>query len=326
MASVFGVLLGIAALAGVSVYTGLEEIGEALSRGGPWLFALAAFYPLELIPDAWAWRVLFPPEKRPSRGHFVRAMWFAHSVNRLLPTANFGGDVVRGRLALLEESPAPDVVTSLVADKTGDGLAAWVLLIVGGAFMVLHTDDPSMLGGLGAAVVGLGGALWAFIRIQRSSGVSGLLERISSEQTDWLARAGATTRDVERQLEWLYGETHRLAGSVAIRVVYNLLLAAEVWVAAAVMGVDLTVIDAVAIRAGGVAARSMAFVVWGGFGIQEGTYALLGSLVGAPPTALVAVSLATRLRELVTAVPGLAVWMTSEGRRAVADAPPESSK
>ena len=62
------------------------------------------------------------------------------------------------------------------------------------------------------------------------------------------------------------------------------------------------------------ALRGAAFVVPGGWGIQEGGYVVLGALIGLTPEFMLALSLATRAREVLMALPGLLAWQHAEGR------------
>ena len=123
----------------------------------------------------------------------------------------------------------------------------------------------------------------------------------------------------------MYDRPKRIALAVGVRVTANVALAVEVWTAAQLLGTPVSPVEAIALRVMGVAARGLAFVVWGGLGVQEGAFALLGSFVGLAPSALVAISLATRVRELVVALPGLGVWLAGEGVRAVRAPASESS-
>lgn len=312
-----GLVVGVGALAAVTLQSGLADVWTALSRGGWALLLLVGFYPLEVVPQAEAWGLVFPPGTRPSRRLLVGGMWISHSVNRLLPTATIGGDVVRGRLAILNGDPAGDVATSLIVDKTVHALTALVLLVAGGALIALRTPDPTLVGGVALAALLLGTGIFFFIRLQRSSGVSGLLHQLSGEPEGWLAQAGSAVQDVEAQLDRMYARPGRIAVAVAVRVAANVALAAEVWTAARLLGTPVSPVEAVALRVMGVAARGLAFVVWGGLGVQEGAYALLGSFVGLPPSSLIALSLATRVREIVVSLPGIGVWLAGEGVRAL---------
>jgi len=55
----------------------------------------------------------------------------------------------------------------------------------------------------------------------------------------------------------------------------------------------------------GQAIRGAAFAIPGSLGVQEGGYLLLAPLVGLPPDAALALSLAKRAREIVLGLPGL---------------------
>jgi hypothetical protein len=58
----------------------------------------------------------------------------------------------------------------------------------------------------------------------------------------------------------------------------------------------------------------VAFVIPNSYGVQEGAYIVLGAMVGLTPDVALAISLATRLRELLFDVPGLILWQHAEGR------------
>jgi len=320
-----GLVVGVGALTAVTLQSGLSDVWTALAQGGSALVLLIVFYPLELFPQAEAWGLVFPRGRCPSRRVLVGGMWVSHSLNRLLPTATIGGDIVRGRLAILDGSRADHVVTSLVADKTAHAVNALVMLVVGGLVLSVGTTDPMLLGGVAATTVSLGAGVFFFIRLQRSSGLSGILDRLSDEQSSWLAQAGSTAQDVEAQLDRIYAAPRRFIIAMVIRVVANVALAAEVWAAAWMLGTPISPLEAVALRVLGVAARSVAFVVWGGLGVQEGAFALLGTFVGLSPSSLVAISLATRVRELVGALPGVVLWLAGEGIRAIRTPSSDSS-
>ena len=57
----------------------------------------------------------------------------------------------------------------------------------------------------------------------------------------------------------------------------------------------------------------VAFIIPNSYGVQEGAYVVLGALMGLPADFMLALSLATRLRELVVDLPGLLVWQHVEG-------------
>lgn len=311
-----GFAAGVGLLAFVAARTEMAEIAEALSRGGPALLALALFYPLRLTAHAEAWRLVFPPGGEPRRRVLLAGMWIAHSVNFLLPTATIGGDVVRGRIVVLRGAPEVDTVASLVADKTAHAVSTLVLLGLGVALAAIQGAGAGLLGGVGAATLLLAAGVYLFVRIQRSSGVSGLLDRWAGDGNGMFARAALDARQIEEKLEALYAGRRRFLLAAASRVAGAIAMAVEVWAASRLLGTPLSVGDAVTVKVVGLGVRSAGFFVWGGVGLQEGTYALLAPLTGLSPSGLIAVSLATRVRELAVSLPGVAAWLTGEGMRA----------
>ena len=63
------------------------------------------------------------------------------------------------------------------------------------------------------------------------------------------------------------------------------------------------------------AVRGLSFLVPAGLGLQEGAYVALGALIGLPADMMLALSLASRLREILPSLPGLLLWQHVERRR-----------
>ena len=78
----------------------------------------------------------------------------------------------------------------------------------------------------------------------------------------------------------------------------------EVWLALRFLGNPVGWIDALLLESVGQAIRGAAFMIPGSLGAQEGGYLLIAPLVGLPPEAGLALSLAKRARELALGLPG----------------------
>jgi len=312
-----GIILGGCALLALVYWTGIDNIRKALSAGGPALLLLALLYPVEIFPRAIAWKWVYPTVKKGTYLTFLLGMWVGQSVNRLLPTASIGGDVVRGRLLILKDKKnTNDVVTSLIADKTAHAASTLLLLIFGLIMIMTRITDIKIIAGLIVACLALTAGIIFFIRVQRTSGVSTLLAKWTNEDDGLLSKAEQSAQEIEAKLEQIYAHPKKFIASVLLRVVSNTAMALEIWMAAWLMGAPVSLVEAVTLRIVSFGIRSMAFVIWGGLGIQEGAYALLSTFVGLSPGTLVAISLATRVREVTVAVPGLITWLTTEGLRA----------
>jgi uncharacterized membrane protein YbhN (UPF0104 family) len=119
---------------------------------------------------------------------------------------------------------------------------------------------------------------------------------------------------LDRTIRAIYARPFRVAAACAIRCATRGLMAVEIFVAAWLMHDPITPSDAVMFIGIICTLRAAAFVVPGGWGLQEGAYILLGQMVGLEPEVALALSLATRARELMTGIPALLVWQFIEGR------------
>jgi uncharacterized membrane protein YbhN (UPF0104 family) len=113
-----------------------------------------------------------------------------------------------------------------------------------------------------------------------------------------------------------------LLRSTALHLLAWLLGVGETWLVLAAMGHPVGAGGAFVVESLGMAARSAGFLVPGALGVQEGGFVLVGSLIGLPPDAAIALSMVKRARELLVGVPGLLAWQWLEGARLLARAKP----
>jgi len=312
-----GFFVGILFLLIVVSRTGLDTISQAIAQGGFALLLLAFIYPVELIPRTVAWKLVYPGDLFPVRKYFVLIMWYGQSVNRLLPTATIGGDVLRGRMLFLKGENNPDVVSSLIADKTSHALSILVLLILGLFLIIIRVQDFKLIAALTGSALLLAIGIFYFIKVQRSSGISKFVRKWGGGKDGLLSDTPAAIEKIEAKLGEIYEKPLRLTVSVLVRVLFHVALAFEIWFAAWLMGFEISAVEAITLRVVSFGVRSLAFFVWGGLGVQEGAYALLSAFAGLDPGALIAISLATRVRELIVAFPGVILWMVGEGVQAL---------
>ena len=86
----------------------------------------------------------------------------------------------------------------------------------------------------------------------------------------------------------------------------------EVWLACYLLGHPINLIEALMLKSLTSIITDLAFIIPNGYGVQEGGYLMLGILVGLTPEFSLALSLATRVRELVIDIPGLFYWQHIE--------------
>jgi putative membrane protein len=160
-------------------------------------------------------------------------------------------------------------------------------------------------------VIGVIAALLYFFYVAQRRGLFGRAMRFASAlaarfsaKRDWsslVTRADA----VDTAVHAMYRERGKVAASFALSLIGWLVGTGEVWLALRLLGHPVDWADALMLESLGQAIRGAAFAIPGSLGVQEGGYLLLAHLIGLPPEAALALSLAKRARELLLGVPGI---------------------
>ena len=316
MAPSLGLLAGLAVISGLVLWSGLDQVLDILTAAGPSLLLVLLLSPPELWTASEAWRQLFPKGQKPRPSAAFRASWMGIAVNTLLPVATVGGEVVKARALVLSGEPLGNVAAATLVDKTVQAIVILIWGLVGLLVLATLTSDRTiLLGGLAGALLlalGIGG----FIAVQLLGGF-GLFARMSS---GFLQRLGAgnaidLARDVDLAVRALYRRPGALALAIGLRLAGQIWLVSEVLLTAYLLGQAVGFFEALMLRALIGAVRGLSFVIPAGLGLQEGAYIALGALIGLPADMMLALSLASRLREVAQALPGLLAWQHAEGRR-----------
>jgi putative membrane protein len=314
-ASWLGFVLGLAVAVGLVAWQGAGTVAHLLASTRWTLILVAGFAVPQLLLATASWRLLFPPGDAPRFSLTLLALWIGFSINLLLPVASIGGDVVRARLLALWTGKTRDAVASVVVDKTMQvatlpalgliGIAAFFRLLPNGGSIGPALAVVILLAvGIALAVLVQRAGVFAFLaaraeRLVRKSSWGGLVDRAS---------------DLDAAIRALYRRPATILGSWSLRLLARLSLSGEVWLAARLLGHPITLVDAILLKTFTLVMRAVAFPVPAGLGVQEGSFVVLGPLIGLPPDVALATSLASRAREIVSSVPGLFAWAYVEGR------------
>ena len=228
---------------------------------------------------------------RADRGEIAKAIWLSRRAQR-----------------------SGEIAATAVVDLTLQAVGQALIALIGVAILALYLERASVGALVAGFAVGLLLLLYVFYRLQRNGSLSRFLARQSRllGRSAWSSVA-ASAADLERELDGIY-RPGRIFRSVAWRLLSRLLLVFEVWLALGLMGYPVSWLEALLLESLGQTVRAAAFAIPGAYGVQEGGYALLVTLLGLPPELGIAVSLAKRLRELIVGVPALIVWQLSEGQ------------
>jgi putative membrane protein len=314
-ASYIGLVVGLAVLTGLIAWQGLMEVvGILLGSGWPLLLVPLIWLPTILMATR-GWQLLFAPRHAPTFGQAFYAQWIGRSVNTLLPVATIGGEVVKARLLILWGIDPLHAGASAVVDKTVQVVALILWGAVGILALLWLALDDMLAVAATAGLALLGAGVAGFFVVQRS-GMFGFMARFAHKltQQDYFSGLIEKASEVDRIIRAVYRQRSRTAAATLWRFLAVVLQTGEVWLAAHLLGHPIGLVEAVMLKSLSGTLSDVAFVVPNSYGIQEGAYVVLGALVGLAPDVALAVSLATRLRELLFDVPGLLFWQHAEGR------------
>jgi putative membrane protein len=272
--------------------------------------------PPDLALRAASFHLLFAPGRAPRFFDTTLAMWIGSSVNFLLPVATVGGEFVKARILTLRSVAGVDAAASVMLDKTVQALSVLLWAIIGIAVLavVVPSDEPLVATAIvGAALLAFGIA--GFVLVQ-CAGAFGLFARpiaLLSSNERWQSLIDGAT-DLDVAIRNLYRLPGTVIASTGLRLAKRALMSGEVWLVAWLLGYPIGLAEAVMLNSLAVALRSAAFAIPGGLGVQEGGYIVVGALVGLPADVMLAISLATRLGELIEGLPGLVAWQFAEGK------------
>nr|WP_274389464.1 flippase-like domain-containing protein [Paraburkholderia tagetis] len=308
--------IGTALFIALLAWQGLGSVTGALAAAGWGLALVAAFHVVPLALDAGAIAVLFRKSEQVDQRDALLARWSGESVNSLLPAGQIGGPVVMVRQLAQRGMAMRDAAAAITVSTTLQALAQIVFAVFGIVLFSVYAanDAPRDLGVAALIATGvLGGLIGLFYFAQRR-GLFGRVLRLASKvfgKRDW---SSLTTRAdaIDAAVKALYADRARTAASFALSFVGWLVGTVEVWLALRFLGHPVGWVDALLLESIGQAIRGAAFAIPGSLGVQEGGYLLLAPLVGLPPEAALALSLAKRAREILLGLPGLLYLHISE--------------
>ncbi len=314
-------LAGLGVMIALIVREGAMNIAALLSQAGFTLLWLVPLHLLPLLLDVRGWRVLIPGGA--PLGTLLRIAAVREAINRLLPVAGIGGEVVGIRLLTLAgvdgtaaaASVVVEVLLTLVAQFLFVALGVLCLLRLIGAVQLTNDVLLGLAAGLPVILVVVlllrHGSL--FERLERFAARLLDQERVSLRVFEKGAQLDAAIRRLcDRHVALLRTVAWQLAGLVAGCL--------ETWAALRWLGAPTGLAEALALESLSQAARQFIFMVPAGLGVQEASLLGVGHVLGLPSDVALALSLAKRMREILFGVPALLAWQWVEGRRGLSGA------
>ena len=313
-----GVLLFIAVLAS----QGLPAVMTTLALAGWGLVPVALFHLLPLAVDALAIRVLFTDGAAgASMRDAVLTRWAGESANSLMPAGQIGGPVLMARHLAQRGMPMPQAAAAITVSTTLQTFAQITFALLGVALLgaqATHVSQDALrmsaLIASGLLALQVGGFFW----LQRRGFFSKVMRAATRfagkrDWSQWMTQAAA----IDRAVRDTYGRTGPLAASFLLSWVGWVVGTGEVYFILQLIHQPAGWVNCLLLESLGQAIRGAAFAIPGALGVQEGGYLLLAPLVGLPPDAALALSLAKRARELLLGLPGL-LYLQLSSRAAAA--------
>ncbi len=307
--SYLGLLVGLIALAILIAWQGLDEILALLSQGGWLLLTLPIIWLPSFVIQVFGWNYLFPKDRIPPFKELFLSLWMGRAINTLLPVATIGGEIAKARLLILWGRNGIDASASVMVDKAVQALALVPWAIIGTCLMLLLAIDNKLVIYIALSTFILSLNVIVFMFLQRK-GMFGFTAKLIGKfnASDRWGRITDNAHQVDNVVRDLYSDKKRFGLSFFWRTVGLILSTAEVWLACYLLGYPISIIEAIMLKSLTQIITDIAFVIPNGYGVQEGGFILIGSLIGLTPDLALAVSIAIRIRELLFDLPGLLMW------------------
>ncbi len=313
-------IAGLALVAALVAAEGWSGIAAAFERAG---WALLLVVPARVATqalDTRAWRVLLAPFDPGRAAGPLFLLWVAfvrEAVNRLLPVANIGGEVVGVRLASLRVPDMAGVAASVVVEVLLTIVVLYLFCGAGALLMLKLAAGPGLVGTVAAALsLSLPLPVLAWWLLRHGAPFARLeqwmLRLLGPQNVIALHLDGA---GIDAAVARLFRQRGRVARAGAWSLLAYVLGTFETWFALALLGHPVDVQSALAIEALTQAVRHAGFIVPAGLGVQEAAVLLFGQLAGVDGDAALSLALVKRMREVATGVPALVSWHWFEVRR-----------
>jgi len=302
-------IIGLAAIVAAVLYAGAGAVAQAIAslRLSGLLLLVLLHLPVVVLMG-FAWWLASGSDPPASQTRFVWARFVRDAAGELLPFLQLGGIIFglralgRGRtIALGAVSASIDGVIELAA-KLPYALAALLTL--------LALAPQSGLARLLSPAVAATGVLVAILLLARrplSASLEAMARAVSTRWPTVLGLDGADGCDVQACFHRIMSQRGRLWWAFTLHLGCWCLGAGETWVTFRLLGVDLTLWQALAIDGTVVGLRTFGWLVPAAAGVQEASYMLAAAVFGISPAAALAASLARRARDLVLGVGTLGI-------------------
>jgi putative membrane protein len=288
-----------------------------LERAGRVLLWLVPLHALPILLDSLGWRALIARWRESRQGTLFWIACVREGINRLLPAANIGGELVGIRL--LAESGVDGVIAAatVTTEVVLTVVSQYVFVALGVVCLLRLTNTVQFADDV---LIGLAASLPVVVLLVvlvRYGSVFARLERLAVRLLGAQALSFLAGRSVQLDaaIRELWADRPRVLTTLAWQVTGMVSGSLETWLALRWLGHPVPFGAAVALESLTMTVRNFVFLVPAGLGVQEASLVGFGALLGVNGEIAMALSLAKRMREILFGVPALLSWYWVEGRR-----------
>jgi len=300
--------LGLIVVVVLLVRDSAASIAALLDHAGWQLLLLVPLHAVPLLLDVIGWRVLIFDRTRLHSLFWIAAI--REAINRLLPVANIGGEIVGIRLLSREGIRGATATSSVIVEMVLNLVAQYLFFELGLALLLRITGEIQGTGTLLIVFIGPLPIFALFFWLLHSGTLIRTLRNVGARLFK------PTLLDSARNLDDLDLAVRRLVsahGRLALGTFWQLagLITGgvlETWLALKWLGHPVGLPAALVLESFTLAARSLIFFAPAGLGIQEAGLIGVGHLLGLGSDVALALSLAKRMREILFGLPALAAW------------------
>jgi putative membrane protein len=312
-----GGFIGLALLVILMVRADLAGMLRVTVAAGLPLLWLLPYRGLFYLLYAIGWlRLVRPvdPEKRAGLGYLWWATAVREAIDRLLPVASLGGGVIGVRLLRWRGLDIGGAAAGVIIEMVLTFIATYLFTVLG-LILLLGVDAAAQEYHrvLLTLIFTLPAPIIMFLLLRHGA----LFTRIENYLRPLVGMTAMSegAASLDHELRSALDRHGNVASVVLLHFAALLSGSFEIWLALQLFGHPVSVADAVILESMCQALRTAAFLVPAGLGVQEAGLVIFGHVLGVSSELALAVSLAKRLREILTGLPALASWQWVEGKR-----------
>lgn len=312
-------MLGIGAAIFLVINFGYSAVFAAFKTAGWSLLLIIPLHLLTISIDSEGWGSLLRGQGRKvHRAYLIWAASVRDAIASLIPITA-GGSITGIRLLILRKIQPSVSVASILAEDALMMASELILLLVGISLYVIFLPTPLLylyflLPVLFIAVLALTAIFWAQLNGKIFDKMAqGIRRFVDSDKYESLVQSPLVLKE---SLHEIYSKRGSIWRCVAWQLVSLSSSVLELWVILLLMHEPRSFLFVLLLQSVGRMLRSITFIVPASIGVQEAIYALLAPLGGLSPSFGIALSLATRFRDMVIGIPMIVSWQIVEARGA----------